>query len=373
VSEGRQVQEPGGRTDTVAEPSVSISLGIMKAARERMGRGLSVSTSGRTKVGHEKSIKTTTEAEVAKRYKLGGMVMESTNTGMDVVWATRLADNVQCVVKTRKKAESFKSATDERMWRSTTEVQLSMPKIDSLCQYFEVLETPERYLVIMEKVDGKDLYEQMEEKRMRHVDAREVVRQTLIAVKVMHESGRIHKDLKAENVMVDIPSAGSSKALAVHAQRLADGGDPASPASVKLIDFDTVEDWEPMSPKAKDVLGTDGYIAPEAYLGNYSPASDIYSIGVVMYKLITGVFPSREDIFDDKPGENWVGSPAMQRIHDRLKTEKMDFTKPPLDKCTEAADLCAKLLRFNAEDRLSADDALKHDWFLVDSSKLPDK
>jgi len=345
----------------------------MKAARERMGRGLSVTTTDKKKVGRDKQIKSTTESEVAKRYKLGGVVMESTNTGMDVVWATRLADNWQCVIKTRKKAESFKSSTDERNWRATTEVQLGMPKTESLCQYVEVLETPERYFVVMEKVDGKDLYEQMEEKRMRHVDAREVIRQTLYAVKVMHDSGRIHKDLKAENVMVDIPEAGTSKAMAVHSLRKLDGGDPASPASVKLIDFDTVEDWEPMSPKAKDVLGTDGYIAPEAYLGNYSPASDIYSIGVVMYKLLTGVFPSREEIFDDKPGENWVGSPAMKRIHDRLKTDKMDFTRSPLDKCTEAADLCAKLLLFNAEDRPSADDALKHDWFLVDSSKLTDK
>ena len=30
----------------------------------------------------------------------------------------------------------------------------------------------------------------------------------------------------------------------------------------------------------------------------------------------------QEDIFDDKPGENWVGSPAMKRIHERLKMEK---------------------------------------------------
>eukprot|EP00435_Cladocopium_sp_Y103_P054433 s345_g17.t1 len=138
-----------------------------------------------------------------------------------------------------------------------------------------------------------------------------------------HASGRIHKDLKAENVMVDLPAAESPKGRANRKERLMDGGDAQSPASVKLIDFDTVEDWEPTSPKAKDVLGTDGYIAPEAYLGDYSPASDIYSIGVVMYKLLTGRFPSREDIFDDKPGENWVGSPAMKRIHERLKTEKL--------------------------------------------------
>merc|ERR1719436_2017414 len=107
------------------------------------------------------------------------------------------------------------------------------------------------------------------------------------------------------------------------APRSSIGGDPTSPVSAKIIDFDTVQDWEPSSPKAKDVLGTDGYIAPEAYAGDYSPASDIYCVGVIMYKLLTRKFPSNPEIFDDKPGENWVGSPAMKRIRERLRTEKM--------------------------------------------------
>lgn len=346
----------------------------MSSLRERLGRDLSVRVVvDKKEVGHEHRIQSVSEAEVARRYKLGGMVMESTNKGMEVVWATRLADQLQCVIKVRKKGESFKSASDERTWRSTTEVQLSMPPTESMCEFMEVLETPARYLVVMEKVDGKDLYEQMEERNISHVDAREIVRQTLIALRAMHSTGRIHKDLKAENVMVDIPAAGSAKAKEIARQKSMKGEDVSSPATVKLIDFDTVEDWEPMSPKAKDVLGTDGYIAPEAYLGNYSPASDIYSVGVVMYKLLTGDFPSNEDIFDDQPGENWVGSPAMQRIHDRLKTEKMDLTKPPLDSCTPAAELCAKMLCFNPDDRPSAEDALKHGWFMLDGSKLPNK
>jgi len=297
--------------------------------------------------------------------------MESTNRGMEVLFATRLSDGKECVVKTRQKGNSFKSATEERNWRSTTEVQMSMPTIDKLCQIYEVLETPERYLVFMEKVEGKDLFEQMEEMELSHIDAREVVRQTLVALSQMHANGRIHKDLKAENVMVNLPSPGTQQAKENMIQRLKDGGDAQSPASVKLIDFDTVENWEPHSPKAKDVLGTDGYIAPEAYLGSYSPASDIYSLGVVMYKLVTGRFPSKEDMFDDQPGENWVGSPAMKRIHERLKNTKIDYTRPPFDRCPEAADLCARMLAFEPLDRPSADAALKHAYFKLDGAKLP--
>merc|ERR550532_2063653 len=147
--------------------------------------------------------------------------------------------------------------------------------------------------------------------------------------------------------------------------------DPSSPSpGVKLIDFDTVQDWEPTSPKSRDVLGTDGYIAPEAYGGEYSPASDIYCIGVIMYKLLTGKFPSRSDIFDDLPGENWVGSPAMKRIQERLRMEKIDFTRPPLNYCTEAAELCARMLSFEPTDRPSAEEALEHNWFLLSGEAL---
>ena len=41
-------------------------------------------------------------------------------------------------------------------------------------------------------------------------------------------------------------------------------------------------------PLSKDVLGTDGYIAPEAYLGDVCPKSDIFSAGVIMFLLVAG-------------------------------------------------------------------------------------
>merc|ERR1719482_1471245 len=128
----------------------------------------------------------------------------------------------------------------------------------------------------------------------------------------MHENNAIHKDLKLENVVVD---AGNGRIQA----------DGWSPKSVKIIDFDTVEEWSPKSPKAQDVLGTDQYIAQEAYDGTYSPCSDVFSLGVILYRLVAGKFPFREEIFDDQPGENWVGSQKMKQIRNRLKMAKLDF------------------------------------------------
>jgi len=372
----------------------------MKAARERIG-DLSVNTTREEpaleplkKSVNPAGIKVMTDREVAKRYRLGGQVMESTNTGMEVVRAIRLDDKKEVVVKTRKRPESFKTPEVEREWRRTTEIQLGMPRTQRLCQYYEVLETDKMYYVVMEKVGGKDLFEVMGDTRPSLDDAREIVRQTLEALAVLHGHGRIHKDLKIENVMVDLTAKTGSPArsrmvssdataeLAAPDKKEAGGAEDSdeseeageffghrksltSPAAAKLIDFDTVEDWQPTSPKAKEVLGTDGYIAPEAYLGDYSPASDIYAAGVVMYKVLVGDFPTRDELFDDLPGQNWVGSPQMKRIHERLKVEKIDFTRPPLDKDHLAADLLAQLLAFEAADRPSAQIALMHDWFLA--------
>eukprot|EP00928_Gymnodinium_smaydae_P009167 TRINITY_DN13394_c0_g2_i4.p1 TRINITY_DN13394_c0_g2~~TRINITY_DN13394_c0_g2_i4.p1 ORF type:complete len:320 (+),score=64.01 TRINITY_DN13394_c0_g2_i4:245-1204(+) len=291
--------------------------------------------------------------------------MASTNVGMKVLFAQRLSDNVEVVIKVRDKSNSFKRGSDEREWRCTTEIQLNMPKNDTLCEYLEVLETKDNYYVVMEKVDGRDLFEQMQHDKdgIKQVKTREIVWQILSALSKLHGSGRIHKDLKLENVMVDMNTP-------KRRQSQVPGGGDLSPPSAKLIDFDTVQDWEPSSPKARDVLGTDGYIAPEAYGGQYSPASDIYCVGVILYKLLTRKFPFRSEIFDDQPGENWVGSPAMARIQERLKHEKIDFQRPPLNKCPAVADLLAKMLAFDAAERPSAEEAMGHPWFYLKPEEL---
>mmetsp|Transcript_44670 Transcript_44670/g.103193 ORF Transcript_44670/g.103193 Transcript_44670/m.103193 type:complete len:362 (+) Transcript_44670:91-1176(+) len=332
-------------------------------------KALTISTSkSEDRAGRRKTIVNMTEPQFQKLYRLGGIVMDSTHTGMEVRFAERMSDGKEVVIKVRERAKSFKSSSDERDWRTTTEMQLNMPKVECICQFYEVICTPQNYFVCMEKIEGKDLFETIANERLSSTDAREILKQTLEALRVLHCQGRIHKDLKLENIMVtpvssDGKEGSARRRMSTETPSPTGPGSEVSPRSAKLIDFDTVQDWEPTSPKAKDVLGTDGYIAPEAYDGEYSPASDIYCVGVIMYKLLTRRFPHKSDIFDDKPGENVVGHPAMKRIKERLRQEPIDFTRPPLDQLPVAADLVSKMLAFESADRPSAEEALRHEWF----------
>merc|ERR1719476_694218 len=130
--------------------------------------------------------------------------MPSTHSYMKVNFGTRKTDGLEVVVKVRYKPNCFRSREDERSWRHNTEFLLNLPDSCGVARLYEVLEDPKAFYVVMEKVGGMDLFETLEAEKVSVPMAQDIIRQLLVSLAHLHSHNMVHKDLKLENVMVDI-------------------------------------------------------------------------------------------------------------------------------------------------------------------------
>ena len=101
---------------------------------------------------------------------------------------------------------------------------------------------------------------------------RDIIEQAAKGLRAFHRLEMLHQDLKPDNLMID--AAGTVKIIDVGATRVAG----------------IVESQ--LTPHQPELLGTALYAAPEYFLGEGgSPASDLYSLGVIAYQLLSGRFP----------------------------------------------------------------------------------
>lgn len=301
-------------------------------------------------------------SKLADRYELGAEVMPSCHSGMQVLFAKQKKTGLEVVIKVRIKKQSFKDG-EEKEWRISTQYMLNLPESHNIAKIYEVLEDVDAYYVVMEKCQGQDLFECLHgTDKLSMEEVRSVLTQILTALADLHAEGIIHKDLKLENVMIDRTPSTCGSGRGPWSEK-GSVQSPASPLAVKLVDFDTVEEYVPETPKkTKDVLGTDQYIAQEAYAGNYSPASDVFAVGVIGYRLIVGRFPFDSRMFNDQPGENWVGSPKMKEIRDKLCRYQINYEHKALKNEPDACALIKSMLAVNEGERPSAKEALQHRW-----------
>lgn len=96
--------------------------------------------------------------------------------------------------------------------------------------------------------------------------------------------------------------------------------------------------------------------------GKYSPVSDIFAVGVIAYKMLTGSFPYNGRLFDDKPGENWVGSPKMKEIKQKLCDARVSWSHPVFEKEPGASRLVSRMLAVDESERPDAPECLRDPW-----------
>merc|ERR1712226_590305 len=231
------------------------------------------------------------------------------------------------------------------------------PNIIQLIEYFE--ET-ERFYLIFEKVSGGQLLDHIQTRKyFTEREAANIIRDVASALEFLHSKGIAHRDLKPENV------------LCVYRDRL---------TPVKLCDFDLGSTplfhsggGTDTTPLLLTPVGSAEFMAPEiveAFIEDteedfkYDKRCDLWSLGVMMYILLSGYPP-----FSGSCGHQcaWAAGGACDlcqlNLFNNIQQGKFEFHTKEWSAVSGAAkDLIRKLLVKDAKKRLSARDVLYHEW-----------
>lgn len=331
------------RSPTILESPNAAAGGVVgkpAGMRERFNKPLTVSTSKPEDERRPQVIKVLNDNESIRDYYLFDKEIYSGGAKGKVLMATKKEDNTEVIVKIRAKRQG---KGGERVWRAIMSQMHDIRGNHHVLDISEILEDESSFYVVMPKCNGGELFDFLvTETEVSEAECKRIVREILTAVGHLHKSGLVHRDVKPENIMfnMDIPTK--------------------TPKSVKLIDFDTCMAWIPGSPKSTKFVGTPGYIAPEALLGEVSPQSDLWSVGVILYILMTGETPWSSMVSLE---DGTVGSPSAKQMYKALKEEVLEWDREPWTDFPKARDLCQHLMAFNTEERVvTVEDAFAHPW-----------
>jgi eukaryotic-like serine/threonine-protein kinase len=207
---------------------------------------------------------------IAGRYQIEEVLGQG---GMATVYAARhrLVDR-PCAVKVMSPQYTRNDVIRERFRREAKAAQkLAHPNI---IEIFDQGETPDGYVyLVMELLRGETLADVLEHGKVPLERGLPIMIQIARALARAHDLEVIHRDLKPENIFL---------------ARLPNGAD-----QVKLLDFGIARSMQDSRlTGAGEVFGTPQYMAPERITSiEAGPAADLYSLGVIIYEMVTGTFP----------------------------------------------------------------------------------
>lgn len=190
--------------------------------------------------------------------------------------------------------------------------------------------------VVMELCSGGELFDRIVQRgHYTEKKAAELARLIVGVVEACHSLGVMHRDLKPENFLFV-------------------GQEEDSP--LKTIDFGLSVFFRP-GENFTDVVGSPYYVAPDVLRKLYGPKCDVWSAGVIIYILLSGVPPFWDE--------------SEQGIFEQVLKGELDFESEPWPNISESAkDLVRKMLVRDPKKRLTAHEVLCHPWVKMEGVAL---
>ncbi|EPZ32745.1 Protein kinase, catalytic domain-containing protein [Rozella allomycis CSF55] len=201
-----------------------------------------------------------------------------------------------------------------------------------IARSFEIFETANEHYIVQEYASGGELFDYIVQKsKLDERESRHLFRQIISAVDYCHQNSVIHRDLKPENLLLD------------------------EKGNIKIIDFGFGNTYH-IDQLLHTFCGSPYYAAPEMIKGvSYTgPEVDIWSLGVILYAMLTGTLP-----FDGKD---------LSQLYERIQSGKF---KQPQENSAEARDLLQKMLNVNPFQRITMQGIKNHPWILQNYGKPP--
>ncbi|XP_037397183.1 NUAK family SNF1-like kinase 1 [Pygocentrus nattereri] len=233
----------------------------------------------------------------------------------------------KAVEKQSGKTVAFKSIRKERVSDDLDRAHIkreieiiSSLSHSNILQIYEVFESREKIVMVMEYASGGELYEFIQKKgRLTEEEARHFFSQITSAVLYCHKNSVVHRDLKLENVLLD------------------------QDLNVKLADFGLSNQYQ-RGHFLETFCGSPLYASPEIINALPSPEVDCWALGVLLYVLVYGFMPFDGCNYNSLREQISQGRYRMPNTH------------------SDAYTLIGWMLTVNVEERATVEDVANHWW-----------
>lgn len=207
-------------------------------------------------------------------------------------------------------------------------ISLNHPNV---IRYLELYEDKRTIFIVMEYIEGEILFDVISRrvknnKVFSEYEAAIIMKKLLQTIDFCHEHHIMHKDIKPNKVLV------------------------TSDGEIKLIDFG-LSKWKTYG-KLHTSSETPFYMAPEVLEGIRTAKSDIWSLGVLLFCLLSGTLPFVRD--------------SNETVYDKIKEGELSFDTRIWNKVSyDAQDLLTKMIDREYQHRYDAKECLGHEWFAI--------